>query len=161
MAVTAAANSHLPSVPEHERREAGHLLQQTLVELIDLALNGKQLHWNIAGHGFRDLHLQLDELIDEWHELADTVAERAVAIGCPVDGRARAVAEQSELQPGAPGSVAVGDAIEILTQRLAVVGELVRERADRAGALDLASQDVLIEVIRALEKQLWLVRSNA
>jgi starvation-inducible DNA-binding protein len=158
---TTERQAHLPAVPEHERKEAGHLLQQTLVELIDLALNGKQLHWNIAGHGFRDLHLQLDELIDEWHGLADTVAERAVAIGCPVDGRARAVAEQSDLHPGAPGSVAVSDAIESLTQRLAVVGELVRERADRAGALDLASQDVLIEVIRALEKQLWMVRSNA
>jgi starvation-inducible DNA-binding protein len=160
MAVTAGTNSHLPTVPEDERKEAGHLLQQTLVELIDLALNGKQFHWNIAGHGFRDVHLQLDELIDEWHELADTVAERAVAIGCPVDGRAPAVAEQSGPQPGARGSIAVGDAIEILTQRLAIVGELVRERADRAGALDLASQDVLIEVIRALEKQLWMVRSS-
>jgi starvation-inducible DNA-binding protein len=71
------------------------------------------------------------------------------------------VAKQSGLEPGAPGSVAVGDAIAILTQRLAVVDELVRERADRAGALDLASQDVLIEVIRSLEKQLWMVRSNA
>jgi len=158
---TTETQAHLPAVPEHERKEAGHLLQQTLVELIDLALNGKQLHWNIAGHGFRALHLQLDELIDEWHELADTVAERAVAIGCPVDGRARAVAEQSGLQPAAPGSVAVGDAIAILAQRLAVVDELVRERADRAGALDLASQDVLIDVIRLLEKQLWMVRSNA
>jgi starvation-inducible DNA-binding protein len=160
MAVTVPANSHLPAVPEHERKEAGHLLQRTLVELIDLALSGKQLHWNIAGHGFRDLHLQLDELVDDWHALADTVAERAVAIGCSVDGRARAVADQSELHPGDPGSVAVPHAIDVLTQRLAEVAELVRDRADRAGALDLASQDVLIEVMRALEKQLWLIRSE-
>lgn len=152
-------NSHLPSVPEHERREAGHLLQRTLVELIDLALTGKQLHWNITGHGFRDLHLQLDELVDEWQGLADTVAERAVAIGCPVDGRAHAVAGQSELQPVEPGALAVPQAIHVVTGRLAAVAELVRDRADRAGALDLATQDVLIEVMRVLEKQLWMMRS--
>jgi starvation-inducible DNA-binding protein len=147
-------------VPEQERKEAGHLLQRTLVELIDLALSGKQLHWNIAGHGFRDLHLQLDELVDEWQELADTVGERAVAIGCPVDGSARVVADQSELPPVEPGSVAVPHAIDVLTQRLAHAAELARDRADRAGALDLASQDVLIDVMRALEKQLWMIRSE-
>jgi len=160
MAVTVSANSHLPAVPEHERKEAGHLLQRTLVELIDLALSGKHLHWNIAGHGFRDLHLQLDELVDEWHQLADTVAERSVAIGCPVDGRARAVADQSELQPVDLGPVDVPHAINVLTQQLARVAGHVRERADRAGALDLASQDVSIEVMRTLEKQLWMLRSE-
>ena len=160
MAVTVSANSHLPAVPEHERKEAGHLLQRTLVELIDLALSGKHLHWNIAGRGFRDLHLQLDELVDEWHQLADTVAERSVAIGCPVDGRARAVADQSELQPVDLGPVDVPHAINVLTQQLARVAGHVRERADRAGALDLASQDVSIEVMRTLEKQLWMLRSE-
>ena len=152
--------SHLPAVPDYERKEAGRLLQRTLVELIDLALSGKHLHWNIAGHGFRDLHLHLDELVDEWHELADAVAERSVAIGCSVEGRARAVADQGEPPPVGPGPVAVPYAIQVLTQRLAEVGERVRERADRAGALDLASQDVLIDVMRALEKQLWMIRSE-
>ena len=42
---------------------AGHL-QQLLVDLNDLALQGKQAHWNIVGPNFRDLHLQLDEIID-------------------------------------------------------------------------------------------------
>jgi starvation-inducible DNA-binding protein len=154
------AKSHLPAVPEYERNEAGQLLQRTLVELIDLALSGKHLHWNIAGRGFRNLHLQLDELVDEWDALADTVAERAVAIGCSVDGRARAVADHSELQPVGGGSVAVAHAIDVLTERLTHVTELVRERADRAGALDLGSQDVLIEVMRTLEKQLWTIRSE-
>src|SRR3954454_6318975 len=88
--------AHLPAIGEDERTLAGHLLQSTLVELIVLALVGKQLHWNIVGHGFRDLHLQLDELVDEWQELADLVAERAMAMGYKVDGRAAVVAEQSE-----------------------------------------------------------------
>ena len=58
-----------PALGEHARKEAGRLLQLTLVELIALSLIGKQLHWNIAGPGFRELHLHLDELVDEWREL--------------------------------------------------------------------------------------------
>jgi starvation-inducible DNA-binding protein len=152
--------SHLPAFAEHERKEAGRLLQLTLVELIALSLIGKQLHWNIVGHGFRDAHLQLDELVDRWRELFDVVAERAVAIGYPVDGRAPAVVEQSELKSIDTGPTPVPKALEEVTRRLAEVDERVRERIERLGELDLPSQDVLIEVARALEKQLWLVRTQ-
>ena len=152
--------AHLPAFAEHERKEAGHLLQLTLVELIALSLIGKQLHWNITGHGFRDLHLQLDELVDEWRELFDVVAERAVAVGYAVDGRAPAVVEQSELRPVDTGPVAVPTATREVVERLAEVDERVRDRAERLGEIDLASQDVLIEVARALEKQLWMMRSQ-
>src|SRR3954447_1580226 len=123
--------SHLPAIAEHERKEAGHFLQSTLVELIALSLIGKQLHWNIVGHGFRDLHLQLDELVDEWQELADLVAERAIAIGYKVDGRAAVVAEQSELGPVDPGPTDVPRATREIVERLASVAERVRHRGER------------------------------
>lgn len=37
-----------------------------MLELVDLTLIGKQLHWNVVGPLFRPLHLYLDELVDEW-----------------------------------------------------------------------------------------------
>ncbi len=52
---------------------AGHL-QSVLVDLIALHLNGKQAHWNAVGHRFRDLHLQLDEIVDLARESRDTIA---------------------------------------------------------------------------------------
>ena len=39
-------------------------LQKVLVDLIELHLQGKQAHWNVVGRNFRDLHLQLDEIVD-------------------------------------------------------------------------------------------------
>jgi starvation-inducible DNA-binding protein len=47
-----------------------------------------------------------------------------------------------------------------LTSRLAEVAERARERMDRLGELDAASQDVVIEVVRALEEQLWMIRAQ-
>ncbi|MDX6717732.1 MAG: starvation-inducible DNA-binding protein, partial [Baekduia sp.] len=87
MAATSSP-THLPSIEPHLRQEAGRELQATLVDLIDLALTGKQLHWSVVGSDFRSLHLQLDELVESWHALADAVAERAVAIGTFPDGQA-------------------------------------------------------------------------
>jgi len=150
----------LPALSADAREEAGRLLQLTLVELIALSLIGKQLHWNITGPGFRDVHLHLDELVDEWRELSDVVAERAVAIGVSPDGRAPTVIAQSELEPVEPGQTHIPEAISQLTRRVADVDERARERCERLGEIDLASQDVLIEVTRGLEKQLWMIRSQ-
>src|ERR1700749_18300 len=118
--------ANLPAIGEHARTETGGLLQLTLTELIALSLIGKQLHWNIAGPGFRELHLHLDELVDEWRELFDTVAERAVSLGYTPDGRAPAVVAQSELDPVEPGSTTIPGALRQLTHRLAQVDERVR-----------------------------------
>jgi starvation-inducible DNA-binding protein len=56
-----AAPAHLPPLGDHEREDVGNELQATLVELTDLALVGKQLHWSVVGPLFRPLHLCLDD----------------------------------------------------------------------------------------------------
>jgi starvation-inducible DNA-binding protein len=46
--------THLPALEEpHQREEVGHQLQTLLVELVDLSLLGKQMHWNVVGPLFR------------------------------------------------------------------------------------------------------------
>lgn len=156
MATTRTA--HLPALDEHRRHETGNELQATLVELIDLSLIGKQLHWNIAGRPFKPLHEHLDELVDSWRNLSDTVAERAVALGVAPDGRSGTVAEDSGIEAIDAGTLDTDTATRELVTRLADVSERIRARMDRLGDVDLASQDVLVEVIRELEKQAWMLR---
>jgi starvation-inducible DNA-binding protein len=156
-----ATSTYLPTLDlPHEREAVGHELQATLHALIDLSLIGKQLHWAIVGPLFRPLHLQLDELVESWHELSDTVAERAVALGFVPDGQASAVASGSPLAPVARGALEDRVVVRELTHRVAEVSERVRERMNRLGDVDLASQDVLIEVVRELEKQQWMLRAQ-
>ena len=155
-----ASPAHLPPLGSHQRGEVGLQLQATLIELVDLSLLGKQLHWSVVGPLFRPLHLQLDELVDSWRELADTVAERAVAIGFSPDGQAAAVVTASEIAGIERGAVEDEVAVRELARRLAEVGERTRARMDRLAELDAASQDVLIEVVRALEEQLWMIRAQ-
>jgi hypothetical protein len=45
-------------------------LQRVLVDFIGLHLQGKQAHRNLVGHNFRDLHLKLDEIVDDARESA-------------------------------------------------------------------------------------------
>jgi starvation-inducible DNA-binding protein len=81
-----------PTLRHEERQALGDVLQGMLVELLDLSLLGKQAHWNVTGSHLPTLHLQLDELVDTWRDLADRIAERAVALGVSPDGRSSTVA---------------------------------------------------------------------
>jgi starvation-inducible DNA-binding protein len=155
-----AQDAHLPALDHHHREEVGRELQATLVELVDLSLIGKQLHWSVVGTIFKPLHEHLDELVDSWRELADTVAERAVALGFTPDGQAAAVSATSDIPAVERGVLETEVVVRELALRLADVTERIRGRMDRLGEVDLASQDVLIEVVRDLEKQLWMVRAQ-
>lgn len=152
--------AHLPALGEHARDEVGGQLQATLVELLDLSLFGKQLHWSITGPLFKPLHEQLDELVDSWRELSDVVAERAVALGYFPDGQSAAIAADSGLARLERGALEDHVVVRELSERLNDIADRVRERMDRLGEIDAASQDVVIEVLRELEKQLWMIRAQ-
>jgi starvation-inducible DNA-binding protein len=157
---TTTRDAHLPALDEHRRHETARELQATLIELVDLSLLGKQLHWNIVGRPFKPLHEHLDELVDSWRDLSDTVAERAVALGAAPDGQSAAVSTASGIDPVETGSLETDQALHELVPRLADITERIRLRMERLAELDLASQDVLIEVVRELEKQLWMLRAS-
>lgn len=152
-------SSH-PSLSEHERHDVANQLQATLVDLIDLSLIGKQYHWNVVGGHFRSLHLMLDELIDTWRLLSDTVAERVTALGISPDGRAATVAADSEVAKVPDGPIKDTTIYQELTERLAVTIAKLNERRERVGEIDPASEDVLIEVARALEENHWMLAAQ-
>lgn len=152
-------SSH-PTLSEHERHDVANQLQATLVDLVDLSLIGKQLHWNVTGENFRSLHLMLDELVDNWRVLEDEVAERITALGLCPDGRAATVAATSEVAEVHDGPTRDIEVISGLTERLAVTIARLGERKDRVGEIDSPSEDILIGVSRALEESHWMLAAQ-
>ncbi|WP_407319325.1 DNA starvation/stationary phase protection protein [Isoptericola halotolerans] len=137
----------------------GHL-QRVLVALVDLHVQGKQAHWNVTGRGFRDLHLQLDELVDVAREHSDTMAERLRALQAVPDGRAETVATKTDLSPYPAGLVSVGNTVDAVAERIAQTVEVAREVHDDVDAEDPTTADLLHEIIADLEKQAWMISSE-
>ena len=149
-----------PPLPDDVCEEIGRQLQLTLVELIALALAGKQLQWSAYGRAFLGVHRYLGELVAEWRELADVVAERAAAIGIALDGTAAAVIELDDHPPLEPGFTEAASAVERLCAQLWDVAVRVRRRGEELAALDAPSQYVLVAVQGRLERQLWMLRAQ-
>jgi starvation-inducible DNA-binding protein len=141
---------------DHARTATGELLQDALVDLVDLSVAGKQAHWTVTGPRFRTLHLQLDEIVASARGFADTVAERAAAIGVAPNTRAATVAKHSGLPQLADGWLRDDAVVAYFVDAYATVIARMRERIDRAGDLDPVTQDLLVRITAELEKQYWM-----
>jgi starvation-inducible DNA-binding protein len=140
-------------------RLAGNL-QQVLVDLIALHLNGKQAHWNIVGHNFRDLHLQLDEIVDSARESSDTIAERMRALDAVPDGRPQMVAATTVLPVLPAGEQDTTIVVDLVTAQIRAAVATVRAVHDDTDAEDPSTADLLHAVINQLQKQTWLLSSE-
>uniref|UniRef100_A0A5Q5BL52 Ferritin and Dps n=2 Tax=unclassified Mycobacterium TaxID=2642494 RepID=A0A5Q5BL52_MYCSS len=135
-------------------------LQRVLVDLIELHLQGKHAHWNVVGTNFRDLHLQLDELVDFAREGSDTIAERMRALDAVPDGRSDTVAATTSLPEFPAYERSTGDVVDLVTVRIGAAVDTMRGVHDAIDAEDPTTADILHQLIDGLEKLAWLIKSE-
>ncbi|MET7357695.1 DNA starvation/stationary phase protection protein [Streptomyces sp. NPDC005562] len=145
---------------EADLKTVSEALQGALVDLVDLSLVAKQIHWNVVGPRFRSVHLQLDEVVDTARQHSDTVAERASTLGVSPDGRAATVAQSSGIGKTPEGWVKDVDAVGALVDALGAVITRMRERVDATGEADPVSQDIFIGITADLEKHHWMFQAE-
>ena len=135
-------------------------LQKVLVDLIELAGQGKQAHWNVVGTNFRDTHLALDEIIDAAREFSDTIAERMRALHALPDGRSDTVAESTTLPEFPQGEIATTEVIDLITARLEDTVATCRGVHDQVDEEDPTSADIFHEIIEKLEQYAWMMSAE-
>lgn len=135
-------------------------LQAVLADLIELHIQGKQAHWNIVGTNFRDLHLQLDEIVDAARQFADDMAERMRALHALPDGRSATVAKSTSLAQFPEGLVNTKDAIERIVAALEAAVGTMRKVHDEVDEEDPTTADLLHEFIAKLEQYAWMVNAE-
>ena len=141
-------------------KELSENLQKVLVDLLELASQGKQAHWNVIGTNFRDTHLALDEIIDSAREFSDTIAERMRALHALPDGRSDTVAESTTLPEFPQGEIATTEVIDLITARLEDTVATCRGVHDQVDEEDPTSADIFHEIIEKLEQYAWMMSAE-
>lgn len=143
------------------RSVAIDVLNKRLADGLDLSLITKQAHWNLKGPQFIGVHLMLDSFRTEQDDLNDKMAERITALGGTAFGTTQDITRDSQLAPYPTDIYKVADHLAALIDRYSVFGNSVRENiddTDEAGDPDTA--DLLTEVSRAIDKQLWFLEAH-
>ena len=134
--------------------------QAVLVDLIELHVQGKQAHWNIVGTNFRDLHLQLDEIIEAARGFADEMAERMRALHALPDGRSSTVSKSTSLAEFPAGLINTKDAIDKIVAALEAAVGTMRKVHDEVDEEDPTTADLLHAFIAKFEQYAWMVNAE-
>lgn len=156
-------NNTRNTLPPHIREEAITVLNDVVAELFDLFARIKQAHWNVRGTTFIGLHKLLDEFADRIMVHIDLAAERATALGGVVKGTLRESARHSHLKSAEePISVSgIHDWLVELAEVHAAAGEDLRLAIKKlTDAGDFGTADLLTDILRALDLQLWLLEAH-
>lgn len=161
--IPATMHSTRNSLPASTRKVAVEFLNSTVAELLDLFGRIKQAHWNLRGESFIGLHKLLDEFAEHTLEDIDAVAERATALGGVVEGTLREAVKQSHLghkeEPDSRSDMT--DWVEELSDAHAVTSTHIRKAIkELTEAEDFGTADLLTDVLKRVEKQLWLLEAH-
>lgn len=140
--------------------ELSENMQKVLVDLVELASQGKQAHWNVVGTNFRDTHRQLDEIIDAARGFSDTIAERMRALHALPDGRSDTVSATTTLPEFPQGEIATTEVIDLITERLENTIGTCRDVHDAIDEEDPTTADILHAVLESLEQFAWMVSAE-
>ncbi len=132
-------------------------LAPVVIDLQARAVVGKQAHWHVRGANFQAVHELLDVVVDHVQEYADTAAERVVALGLPIDARIATVAAKTSTPALKEGFQHSDATIAQVIASIDATLKSVRTAIDELEPLDAASQDVVIEIARGLEKDRWFL----
>jgi starvation-inducible DNA-binding protein len=138
----------------------GDNLQAVLADLIELHLQGKQAHWNVVGKNFRDLHLQLDEIIADARAFTDQLAERMRALQAVPDGRSETIAKSTSLEPFPMGLVDTKETVGLVVELLEGTVKTMRDVHDQVDEEDPTTADILHGFIEKLEQYAWMVNAE-
>jgi starvation-inducible DNA-binding protein len=148
-------------VSRDTRAQMVDLFNQQLADTFDLYSQTKQAHWNVKGPQFIALHELYDKLAAELAGYVDLIAERATALGGLAHGTVRMAAGNSQLAEYPLDATDGLHTVEVLADRFGALANGMRhaiEAAHQAG--DVASEDLLTEVTRGLDKSLWFLEAH-
>jgi starvation-inducible DNA-binding protein len=157
MTQIASKTTHTAHPAFQASQQLGDNLQQMLVDLTDLHLQGKQAHWNVVGKNFRDLHLALDEVVDAARGFSDDIAERMRAVYVTPDARAATVAARTSLSEFPADEIDTADAVDAITAALYAVAGTARRIHDEVDAEDPTSADMLHAILERIEQLAWMI----
>lgn len=144
---------------EETRVTISEYLGKLLVNEYSLYLKTLDFHWNITGHSFIGLH-QLLESNYEWLKLTiDEIAERIRTMGYTAPGAYRD--PQANVMYGQTRNLTAAAMLaELVVDHEALTRQLRNTLNDVNGLHDYASEDMLIQWLKAHEKNTWILRSH-
>jgi starvation-inducible DNA-binding protein len=147
-------------LPLKDTGEVIQNLRQALAETIVTQMKAQNFHWNVTGMSFGSLHELFEEIYKDHFEAVDELAERARALGAPVDGRFASFLEISEVEESDAQRPA-RDMVDTLAADQRRLSATLRELAEVAEShQDMVTNDLALERAGIHDKFAWMLAAH-
>ncbi|PSM51509.1 DNA-binding ferritin-like protein [Campylobacter blaseri] len=136
-------------------------LNQIQADALALNIKFHNYHWNVLGKQFFSIHNYTEEAYDDFFELFDEVAERAIQIGGKALVDAKKMIEMSKAPKTDKDSFTDREVVELVREDFKyLLGEFrkLAEIADEAG--DRPTTALAEDNIAKYEKSIWMLNQT-
>ena len=135
-------------------------LSKLLADTFTLYLKTHKFHWNVKGPFFQMFHGLFGSQYEEMWEAVDEIAERIRQLGLQAPGSYKEYMSLTTIQESIDSPRAEAMLVQLVADQNSIIKtcEDLFTLASEAG--DQATADLLIQRMKAHEKQVWMLRSH-
>jgi starvation-inducible DNA-binding protein len=149
-----------PLKDDQERGKSVKALQQLTVDLLALHNIYKEMHWDLTGPLYLQLHEYYQQQADYYLQQADLFAERVLHLGASVDGRFSTIARTTKLAELPDGYLTDDHSIKLLLDRVTVLQKEIYEVIGETSESDPPTANKLQDLAYSVDKNLWQLRAH-
>jgi len=151
-------SNHTQSIRDH-RKPIASGFSKFLATTYSLYIKTQNFHWNVTGHNFSTLHLFFEKQYEELAEAIDVIAEHIRALEYTTPASFSEYQKLSKIKDSIDKKNAVTMLRELAADHSLLI-EYTRELLELTKKHDDdASQDLLVNRLRAHEKHAWMLQS--
>lgn len=142
-------------------KEQKNLMNQYVADLAVLNVKYHNLHWNVVGERFEQVHVYLEEQYDDFFEKFDEVAERLKMLGEYPLASMTSYLEATKVKEIELRDYQIPEVFAIVKEELEKLRTLatnIRNLADENG--DFVTVGMMEDHVAGYDKQLWFIDSK-
>jgi starvation-inducible DNA-binding protein len=141
-----------------EVKQVADAVNPLIADAFALYVKTKNFHWHVSGPRFRDLHLLFDEHAAQILESIDPMAERLRKIGATTLRSIQDIGQHQAIKDNDDEFVDPQDMVRLLMEDNQAMAKNIHQAAQTCDeARDLATANVLEEILDATEKRHWFL----
>lgn len=141
-----------------DRTKSVKTLQQLTVDLLALANQYKEVHWNVNGPLYLQLHEFFDAQAELYNDQADIFAERVLHLGYSIDGRFGTIARTTSIPDLPAGFMTDNETIRLMVDHVTVLQKEIYEGIKATENSDPVTSNKLQDLAYMVDKSLWQLR---
>lgn len=149
-----------PMMQEDLKNDLGQVVLRILSGSYVLMMKTQAVHWNVTGPMFKSIHDMTEEQYNELFVAIDDLAERIRALGLKapmnynsLQDRTQISSFENEVMEADQMIAALASDHELLATELTAGAQVASEKGDPA------TEDMMVERLRAHQKMAWMLRA--